>query len=98
MSNIMQYQLSIRKIKESDLSVNRPFMPENECYEMHLSAFIEDIDNLEFVSELQQSGNNLTITIKNDSDFEQLCETVKKLLNGSYYDKLVVSKKFTKVA
>lgn len=93
----MQYQLSIRKIKESDLSVNRPFMPENENYEMYLSAFIEDIDNLDFVSELQRSGNNLTIMIKNDSNFEQLHKAVKKLLNGSYYDKLVVNKGFTKV-
>lgn len=94
----MKYQLSIRKIKESDLSVNRPFMPDNENYEMYLSAFIEDIDNLEFVSKLQKNGNNLIITIKNDSDFEQLYEAVKKLLNGSYYDKLVVNKGFTKVA
>ena len=93
----MQYQLSIRKITKSDLSVNRPFVPENEHYEMYLSAFIEDIGNLEFVSELQQSGNNLIITIENDSDFEQLHEAAKKLLNGSYHDKLVVNKGFTKV-
>lgn len=94
----MQYKLSIRKITESDLSVNRPFMPENEYYEMYLSAFIEDIDNLEFISALQQSGNNLIITIENDSDFEQLYKATKKLLNGLYHDKLVVDKWLTKVA
>ena len=93
----MQYQLSIRKITESDLNVDRPFMPENEHYEMYLSAFVDDINNLEFVSKLQQNGSNLIVTIGNESDFEQLYEAAKKLLSGSYYDKLVVKKKFTKV-
>ena len=93
----MQYQLSIRKITESDLSVYRPFMPENESYEMYLSAFVEDINNLEFVSELQQKDGDLIVTIENDSDFEQLCGAAKKLLSGSYYDKLVVNKWFTQV-
>ncbi|WP_201590524.1 hypothetical protein [Psychrobacter sp. Pi2-51] len=93
----MQYQLSIRKITESDLSVYRPFMPENENYEMYLSAFVEDINNLEFVSKLQQNGSDVIVTIENDSDFEQLDKAAKKLLSGSYYDKLVLNKRFTKV-
>ncbi|MEL0619624.1 hypothetical protein [Psychrobacter proteolyticus] len=93
----MQYQLSIRTITESDLNVNRPFMPENEHYEMYLSAFVEDINNLEFVSELQQEDGDLIVTIENNSDFEQLEEAAKKLLSGSYYNKLVVNKRFTKV-
>ena len=93
----MQYQLSIRKITESDLSLSRPYMPENEDYEMYLSAFVEDINNLEFVSALQQKGGDLIVTIENDSDFEQLEEAAKKLLSGSYYNKLVVNKRFTKV-
>jgi len=94
----MQYQLSIRKITESDLSVNRPFMPENEHYEMYLSAFIDDIDYLEFVSEIQSSGNNIVITIENDSDFELLRVAVKNLLNESYHDKLLVNAGFSIVA
>lgn len=94
----MQYQLSIRKITESDLSVNRPFMPENEHYEMYFSAFIEDIESLEFVSELQLSGNTFVITIEHDTDFEQLHAAVKMLLNGSYHDKLVLNTGFTKVS
>ena len=93
----MQYQLSIRKITESDLSLSRPYMPENEDYEMYLSAFVEDIKNLEFVSELQQNGSDLVVTVENDSDFEQLYKAAKKLLNGTYYDKLVANKGFAKV-
>lgn len=93
----MQYQLSIRKITESDLSVKRPYMPENENYEMYLSALAEDINNLEFVCKLQQNGSNLVVTIENDSDFKQLYEAAKKLLSSSYYDKLVADKGFIKV-
>ncbi len=93
----MQYQLSIRRITESDLSVNRPFMPEYEDYEMHLDALVEDIINFEFVEELNQSGNNLVITLKNKSDFELLHLEVKNLLSNPFHDKLVVGSPFSKV-
>ncbi|MFS1437427.1 hypothetical protein [Shewanella sp. 10N.286.48.A6] len=94
----MQYQLSIRKVNESDLSVNRPFMPEDEDYEMYLSAFIEDVQKLECVTELITNGNGLVIAIKNESDFEQLHTAVKHLLNNSFHDKLVSDSGFSKVA
>ena len=94
----MKYQLSIRKIKESDLSVNRPFMPENENYELYLLALAEDIKNLHYVSELIQSGNDLLVTIKSDSDFEQLHSYVKKLLTNQFHDKLVANSGFKKLA
>ena len=94
----MQYQLSIRKINESDLSVNRPFMPEDENYEMYLSAFIEDVQNLECVTEVITNANGLVITIENESDFEQLHAAVKHLLNNSFHDKLVSDSGFSKVA
>ena len=93
----MQYKLAIRKIIESDLSVNRPFMPEDENYEMYLSALVEDIENIECVTELLQNGNDLVITIENESEFNQLHTGVKYLLNNSYNDKLVVDSGFTKV-
>lgn len=95
--NIMQYQFSIRKITESDLNVYRPFMPENEHYEMHLSAFAEDIESLEFVTELRQNDNNFIITIESEPDFNQLHAAIRNLLNGSYHDKLVVNLGFSKV-
>jgi hypothetical protein len=96
----MQYQLSIRKINESDLSVNRPFMPEDEDYEMYLSAFIEDVQNLECVTDLitNGNGNGIVITIENESDFEQLHAAVKHLLNNSFHDKLVSDSGFSEVA
>lgn len=94
----MQYQLSIRKIKESDLNVNRPFMPEDQDYEMYLSAFIEDVQNLDCVTELVTNGDSLVITIENESDFEQLHAAVKHLLNNSFHDKLVTDTGFSKVA
>jgi hypothetical protein len=72
-------------------------MPEDEDYEMYLSAFIEDVQNLECVSELSANSNVLTITIENESDFSQLHTGVKDLLNNSYHDKLVIDSAFTKV-
>lgn len=93
----MQYQISFRKITESDLSVNRPFMPENEDYEMYLSALVEDIQGLDCVVDLKQNGNNLVITIKNESDFELLHLAIKELLNNQFRDKLVVNSGFSKV-
>lgn len=93
----MQYQLPIRKITNSDLSINRPFMQEDEDYEMCLSALVEEIKNLAYVSELNQSGNNLIITIENESDFELLHLAVKNLLNNQFHDKLVVNSEFRKV-
>jgi hypothetical protein len=93
----MQYQLSIRKVTELDLSVNRPFMPEDEDYEMYLSALIEDIQNLDYVTELNQNGSNLVITIANELDFELLHSAVKTLLNNQFHDKLVVDSGFKKL-
>lgn len=93
----MQYKLSIRKITKSDLSVNRPFMAGDEDYEMYLLAFIEDIKNLEFVTELITNSNILVITIENESYFEQLHAAVKQLLNNSYHDKLVSDSGFRKM-
>jgi hypothetical protein len=42
----MQYQISFRKLRGSDLNVNRPFMPEDEDFEVYLSALVEDIQYL----------------------------------------------------
>lgn len=73
-------------------------MPEDENYEMYLSAFVEDITNLDYVVELDQNGNNLVITLENESDLDLLHLAVKNLLNGSFHDKLVVDSGFSKVA
>ena len=93
----MKYQISFRKITESDLSVNRPFMPEDEDYEIYLSALIEDIQNLDCVTDLTKNGNNVVISVENDSGFESLHLAVKKLLNDQFHDKLVVESGFSKV-
>ncbi|MGY8871566.1 MAG: hypothetical protein ACKVJE_14100 [Pseudomonadales bacterium] len=93
----MQYQLSIRKITELDINVNRPFLPEDEDYEMYLSAFIEDIENLDYVTELNQNGSCLLITIGSEAEFELLHSAVKKLLNKQFYDKLDVGSGLRKI-
>jgi CRISPR/Cas system CMR-associated protein Cmr1 (group 7 of RAMP superfamily) len=94
---IMQYQISFRKITESDLSANRPSMPEDNSYEMHLSSLIEHIHNLDCVAELNQDGNNIVIAVKNESDFELLRLTVKDLLKYQFHNELVVGSGFSKV-
>lgn len=73
-------------------------MPEDQDYEMYLSAFIEDVQNLDCVTELVTNGDSLVITIENESDFEQLHAAVKHLLNNSFHDKLVTDTGFSKVA
>jgi|GEM_PF-5606158 len=94
----MQYQISFREITESDLGVNRPFMTESEDYEMYLSALIEDIQNLDCVSRINQNGNNVVITLKSESVFESLHLAVKELLDNQFHEKLVVDSGFSKVA
>ncbi|QDP00235.1 hypothetical protein [Thalassotalea sp. PS06] len=93
----MQYKLSVRKVSESDLNVNRPFLPEEENFEMHLSAFIQDIELLEFVTKVQKSGDKLFITLDQEANFEQLHAEAKRLLNNSYFDKLIADKGFSEV-
>ncbi|QCU76365.1 hypothetical protein FFU37_18010 [Pseudoalteromonas distincta] len=95
--NMMQYQLSIRKINESDLSVIRPFMPEDENYEMYFSALVEDIEDLDCVAKLTHNGSDLIITIGKESSSEQFFEAVKVLLNSSYSDKLIANSGFIKL-
>lgn len=73
-------------------------MPEEENYEMYLSAFIEDVQDVECVTQVVTNGNNLVITIENESDFEQLHLAVKHLLSNSFHDKLVSDSGFSKVA
>ena len=94
----MEYQISFRKITESDLSVNRPFMPEYESYEMYLSALVEDIQNLDCVTEISQNENKVVVAVKTESDFELLHSAVKELLSNQFHDKLVVDSGFSKVA
>jgi len=73
-------------------------MPEDENYGMYLSAFVEDITNLDYVVELDQNDKNLVITLENESYFDLLNLAVKNLLNGSFYDKLAIDSGFSKVA
>jgi len=45
----MKYKLQIRKINESDLSVECPFMAEEGDFEMYVNAFKKDIEALKVV-------------------------------------------------
>jgi hypothetical protein len=93
----MQYQISFRRITESDLSVNRPFMPEAEGYEMYLSALVEDIQNLDCVTAANRNGNSVVIAVETEKEFELLHSAVKELLNSQFHDKLVVDSGFSVV-
>lgn len=94
----MQYQLSIRKINRSDLSVVRPSMLEDKNYDTYFSAFVEDVKDLDCVTKVTHNGSDLIITIEKESSSEQLFEAVKVLLNSSYIDKLIANSGFTKLA
>ena len=87
----MKYILSTREIKESDLSVERPFMPEEGDYEIYLKALIEDIQNLDIVLNASISHGSITIEIKDEETFQELHANVKNILKGDMFNKLIAT-------
>lgn len=93
----MKYKLPIRRIRESDLSVNCPHMPEEDDFDMYFSALKEDIQNIDIVVSVIQEDENLIIGIKEESDFKLLHSTIKDLLANQYNTQLSTSSGFEKV-
>ena len=87
----MKYKLSTRKINESDLGVECPFMPEEGDYEMYFNALVEEIKNMDMTLNVSHSSDSIIIEIKNESDFQRLHSNVKDFLSGEPFCKLRTS-------
>ena len=85
----MKYKLSIRRIEESDLNVNSPYMPEEDDFEMYFSALIDDIKNIDVILNVTREADDLTIEIKEESDYTSMHSKIKELLKKQdYYTQL----------
>ena len=87
----MKYILSTRKIIESDLCVERPFMPAEDDYDIYLKALIEDIQNLDIVLDASNTSGQIIIELKDKETFQELHTNVKNLLKGDMFSKLVAT-------
>ncbi|MUJ29737.1 hypothetical protein GNP73_17365 [Aliivibrio fischeri] len=75
----MKYKLGLRPINESDIGIDCPFMPENENYDSYVSAFVEEINNLEIVKEAIESEGCAIIELENNVSLDVLRESLKSL-------------------
>jgi hypothetical protein len=94
----MPYKLKVRNITEFDVSVDCPFIPDQDEFEMYITAFKEDIATLEFVTNITQNGSFLIITLEEQSEavLHQLNIEVRRLIKTIYSDKLRVEGPFEK--
>ena len=92
----MKYKLPIRRMVESDLSLDCRILPDHDEFEMYLSALVEDIGNLNVVIKVSFDFDTkkLIIEINSESDFPQLHSSVKSLLQNQYLCKLTTSSGF----
>ena len=94
----MKYKLPIRKINESDIGADCPFMPEDDDFDMYLDALKEDIQNLDVVISLIQEDRNLIFEIESELAFPLLHSSIKDLLANQYWTKLKAASGFENVA
>lgn len=81
----MKYELKMREIKESDLRVECPFLPEPEDYEIHLNALVEDINNLEAVLIADRIDSTIKIEVKKNVEPEELRLDIKPFISGDRF-------------
>jgi hypothetical protein len=83
-----KYKLLTREIIDSDIGAECPFMPEEGEYEIYLTALAEDINNLNVVLNSNIEGNSIVIELEVESDFEELHDQVKLILQSEISTKL----------
>ena len=88
----MPYKLKIRNITESELRADCPFIPDQDEFEMYISAFEEDIATLDFVTEITKKENFLIINLEEQSEemLHRLNIEVQRIFRFHYFDKIRV--------
>ncbi|MEF2154772.1 hypothetical protein V3390_00740 [Luteimonas sp. FXH3W] len=52
----MKYRIELKEITERDIGPSCLFVPDHDAFEMHVSAFFEDISELDGVADAQREG------------------------------------------
>ncbi len=92
----MKYRLQIRRINESDLGAECPFMPEEDDFEIYLHALIEDVKSIEVVVSVSLDSDCLEIEIKSEDDFNTLRQKTKEILINQFNNELTTVNGFVK--
>lgn len=75
----MKYRLGLRRLTARDIGQHCPYLPEPEDYEMHLSAFVEELNGLNVVLDAITCEGDVIIELDSDSDFPVLHAEAKEL-------------------
>lgn len=86
----MKYKLAIRLFEESDISSECPNFPD-EDYEMHINAFVEEIENMNCVSYVLRNDFEFTIETNNQITEKELKELMKPIFSEFFCDLRFVS-------
>lgn len=80
----MKCKISFRELNEEDLSIECPFLPEADEFEMSLQAIAHEVKELAGVTDLSaHEGNDLTLTVQ-DLDVKTLKAELKPLLQHHF--------------
>ncbi len=63
----MRFTFEVRKIDERCLSPATPFLPEDDEYEMYLSALLEDFSRVDVICEVNRDGSIFQIETNNEN-------------------------------
>ncbi len=84
----MKYELKMRCVEVRDICTNRPFLPNNEDYEIYLNALFSELSCIDCFSELDRVKNDVFRFDANYS-LEEVKELIKPSLTSSLSEFLV---------
>lgn len=80
----MQYNVTIRKLSENDLSAECPFLRDDEELELRLGAFIEDLKAQEKIIDVEL--NQMVLSIQTTDLSEEDLKSIMEPFFGEYFE------------
>ncbi len=81
----MKYKLTVKPMVESEMSRECPFPPEKEDFEPYLIAMVEDLNNLNEVTNAtiwNLDSGDIIIETNNSITEKQLCDAMKPIFSS----------------
>ena len=90
----MNFFVTVRSVDERDINRETPFLPDEEEYEMHLSALREDFSRIAGVSIVERTGSFFRIETAN----AMLPTDLKRLLKSAFTPDMMMQLRVVSIA
>lgn len=76
----MKFEMKMRRIKESDIRAECPFLPDPDDYEMYLDSLVDDIKSLEFIRHVERVEDVISFKVKDGINEEVIRHKIKPFI------------------